>query len=81
MGTEPIVRLCEEILPKLEEYRSKNINKYYREKESPDCEYTKTERYKNRVRVADIFLDPIRNVLSDAGFLQANTEPDEQEIP
>lgn len=82
MGQDPFVRFLEEVLPRLEEYRAKNVNKYYREQESPDCEYTKTERYKNRVRIVDCFLKPAKEVLTSAGVLRADgNDVDEREIP
>jgi hypothetical protein len=81
MGQNPFVSFCEEAVPRLEEYRGKNVNKYYREKESPDAEYTKCERYKNRVRFVDCFLPAMKAVLKGAGVLLAADEPDEREIP
>lgn len=78
---DAITQLVADVLPRLEQYRAKNVNKYHRENESPDREYTKCERYKNRVRVVDIFLDPIKTFLVNRGVIkQLATEPPENNI-
>jgi hypothetical protein len=79
MGSPFLEMLCE-IVPNLEEYRAKNVNKYYREKELPYSDYVKRERYKNRVRFVDTFLGPLRKYLERSGVLRA-AENNEQDIP
>jgi hypothetical protein len=71
---DSFVRFLEGVVPNLEEYRMKNVNKYYREKESPDAEYTKMERYKNRVRFVDCILEPAKKVLREAGIMEIEEE-------
>ncbi len=66
--TEPtIVDLIEAILPSVEKYRSKQMNKYHREKEMDyGGEHSKMEKYKNRTRVVDIFLPALNKFVNDS---------------
>lgn len=70
-----------DIIPELEKYRAKNVNKYYREQETPDCEYVKTERYKNRVRQVDIILPALKKMRNTLDFFdQTGTCPPKLEM-
>lgn len=83
MGDELLkhaVEFVSSILPKIEEYRAKNVNKYYREAEQEYREYTKMERYKNRVRVVDIFLPSLKTFLKESG-VSIHSDEVEREIP
>jgi len=63
-ATKLIVKMIEGLVPRIEQYRAKQVNKYWREKELDfGGEYQKLERYKNRVRVCDIFLPVLREVV------------------
>ncbi len=57
-----VAMFLDEVLPRIDSYRAKNLNKYHREKELEFSEYTKMERYKNRVRIIDIFLPALRKL-------------------
>jgi hypothetical protein len=58
------VEFISKVVNNLELYKHKNVNKYYREKElEHGGEYEKMERYKNRTRVVDIFLIPLKDFL------------------
>lgn len=72
-----VTQFAEEVLPLIEEYRQKNVNKYHRERDLEFSEYTKMERYKNRVRICDIVLLPLRQFLMNVGVLRSGTEPEE----
>ncbi len=80
MERDAFVRFLEEAVPLLEVYRQKNVDKYYAEKNAPDSEYVKRERYKNRTRFVDCLLEPARKVLVEAGVMRAE-EQDDKEIP
>jgi len=76
-STNPVAKLdalfnfFEEVLPNIEEYRAKNIGKYYAEENLPyGGEYQKLEKYKNRVRVVDTFLKPLIRMLRSSGVIQ-----------
>ena len=65
METPAMLDFLEEVLPKVEEYRAKQINKYYREKELDwGGDSGKMERYKNRVRIVDTFLGPLKKLVT-----------------
>ncbi len=64
-----LLQFCADVLPAVEEYRQKQVNKYYREKELEyGGEFQKLERYKNRVRIVDIFLPTIKKKIVEAGI-------------
>ncbi|MBW8001682.1 MAG: hypothetical protein FVQ80_06630 [Planctomycetes bacterium] len=70
-----------EVLPNLEEYRAKQVNKYYREKELEwGGDSTKMEKYKNRVRVVDTFLGPLKSMLTKYGPFPVITDEDQRDI-
>jgi hypothetical protein len=77
---EAAVKFAAAILPNLEAYRQKNVNKYHREKELEFAEYTKLERYKNRVRIVDIFLEPLRQFLKDVGMIRVEGSTEDDDI-
>lgn len=73
------IALVQDVLPKLENYRQKNVNKYWREMELEFTEYTKAERYKNRVRVVDCFIQPLQQFLVNIGASTSTTTTDQDE--
>lgn len=76
---DALFNFFEEVLPKIEEYREKNVGKYYAEQNTEyGGEYFKMEKYKNRVRVVDIFLAPLKDMLRSAGVLPHSNERDSQ---
>lgn len=82
--TKTFIGTClKKIVENAEEYRAKNVNKYYREKElEHGGVYPVLEKYKNRVRVVDIFLEPAK-ILIEAIFgpsTNANGAP-QKDIP
>lgn len=51
------------VFQNVKEYRQKQVNKYYREKELEyGGEYLKLEKYKNRVRIIDMFSEPAKEL-------------------
>jgi hypothetical protein len=54
----------EECIPRIEQYREKQITKYNAEKSTEyGGEYTKLEKYKNRVRIIDVFLPALKKLV------------------
>lgn len=51
---------ADRLVDDMESYRQKNVNKYHAEKKLEFAEYTKMERYKNRVRIVDAVLPAIK---------------------
>ena len=77
-----IVSFVVDIVPKIEHYRAKNVNKYYRESEiSYGADPQKLEKYKNRVRVVDIFLPGLKGILSKAGVHTVTIEDQSGQTP
>jgi hypothetical protein len=73
-----------EMVPEIEEYRAKQVNKFYREKELEwGGDPVKMEGYKNRVRIVDIILPHLKSFLSRVGALPASAleRGDETQIP
>lgn len=71
-----------EIVPKIEHYRAKNVNKYYRESEiSYGADPQKLERYKNRTRLVDIFLPALKEVLLKEGVHTLEIKDEGGETP
>lgn len=73
-----------DMVPKIDEYRAKEVNKYYREKEldwGPDA--VKLQIYKNRVRVVDLFLPGLKRFLVSVGALPSSATDggNERDIP
>jgi hypothetical protein len=79
-NVDAFVGMVEEIIPRLEEYRAKNVNKYWREKELEYSDYIKREKYKHRVRWVDCFLDPLKNFLVRSGVM-IKKEAEQKDIP
>jgi hypothetical protein len=77
---DALIDMMADVLPRLEAYRSKNVNKYHRESELEFREYSKMERYKNRVRQVDIILEPMKKFLTRVGRIPAVVEPDKPNI-
>jgi hypothetical protein len=71
----------EEVIENLEDYKKKNVNKYYREEESEYCEYRKLDLYKNRSRVVDCVLGPLKSLMTACGLDSPATDASEKEIP
>ena len=58
-------RFVDNIIPKIEIYREKQVAKHDAEKALEYSEYTKVERYKHRVRIVDIFLPALKELNAD----------------
>ncbi|MHC4644011.1 MAG: hypothetical protein ACYTBJ_00820 [Planctomycetota bacterium] len=66
------------IVENLEKYREANVGKFLGEKGTDHLgDFTKLDRYKNRVRVVDCFLKPLETILYNLGIL--NVHPDKTE--
>lgn len=79
---DAFVEFVESVLPNVEQYRQKNVNKYYAEKNMEHGgEYSKMEKYKNRVRIVDIFLAPLKEYLKRVGSLPGSGTDQDQTIP
>lgn len=79
---DAFVEFLESILPNIEQYRQKNVNKYYAEERlEHGGEYSVKEKYKNRVRIVDIFLAPLKEYLARAGSLPGSITEKDQTIP
>lgn len=75
MKQDAILRLAETIAVNANEYRDAQCRKYYAEKSTEHLgDYTKLERYKNRVRLIDVFLKPLEQFLSDCGVIHDDPE-------
>jgi len=72
-----------DVVPELESYRKKQVNKFYRESEIEwGADPVKLECYKNRVRVVDVFLPRLRSFLEANDFLPRGTNHDDEiDIP
>jgi hypothetical protein len=76
-----IIEVLEEIIPKVEHFRAKNVNKYNAEKSTEyGGEYQKMEKYKTRVRVTDIFLPSLKKFVEKAKKLNETTSAKSDEI-
>jgi len=73
MKQDAILKLVEDVSTELEQYRETQCRKYYAEKNTEHMgDYVKLERYKNRVRVVDCFLDPLERFLFNCGVMKVN---------
>lgn len=80
---EELFFLLSEVLPDVEAYRKRQVNKFYREKELEwGGEPVKMERYKHRVRVIDLFLPAVKKMLVKKSFITVTDEDvAERDIP
>ena len=70
-----LARLAEGVVVDLDVYRETQCKKYYAERGTEHLgDYTKLERYKNRVRIVDCILPHLERFLHDMGVINVTLE-------